>query len=98
MPRVAIVFHTVTGHTAQTARAIGEGVADAGAEPVLLAIHGRDIVEGRYDNPAVLSAVDGASAVVFGAPTFMGGPSAQFNLRIAVEPAFWPFSSTLARA
>jgi multimeric flavodoxin WrbA len=79
MPRVAIVFHTVTGHTAQTARAIGEGVADAGAEPVLLAIHGRDIVEGRYDNPAVLSAVDGASAVVFGAPTFMGGPSAQFK-------------------
>lgn len=79
MPRITIVFHTVTGHTAQTARAIGEGVADAGAEPVLLAIHGRDIVEGRYDNPAVLSAVDGASAVVFGAPTFMGGPSAQFK-------------------
>lgn len=79
MQRVAIVWHTVTGNTAQVATAVGEGVARAGAEPVLLALQGSHIIEGRYTNPDLLCAVDSSSAVVFGAPTFMGGPSAQFK-------------------
>lgn len=79
MQRVAIVFHTVTGNTAQVARAVGEGVAHAGAEPVLLAVQGSYIVEGRYIDQNVLRAVDSCGAVIFGAPTFMGGPSAQFK-------------------
>jgi multimeric flavodoxin WrbA len=79
MQRVAIVFHTVTGNTAQVAKAVGEGVAQAGAEPVLLLLQGSHIVEGRYINQDVLCAVDSSSAVIFGAPTFMGGPSAQFK-------------------
>ena len=79
MQRVAIVFHTVTGNTAQVARAVGEGVAQAGAEPLLLAVQGSHIVEGRYVDQDVLRVVDRSSAVIFGAPTFMGGPSAQFK-------------------
>lgn len=58
---------------------MGEGVALAGAEPMLLALQGSDIVEGRYINQDVLRAVDSSNAVIFGAPTFMGGPSAQFK-------------------
>jgi len=79
MQRVAIVFHTVTGNTAQVAEAVSEGVAQAGAEPVWLALQGSDVVEGRYVNQEVLRAVDSSTAVIFGAPTFMGGPSAQFK-------------------
>jgi NAD(P)H dehydrogenase (quinone) len=79
MHRVAIVFHTITGNTAQVAEAVGEGVAHAGAEGVLLAVRGSHIFEGRYVDREVLCAVDRSSAVIFGAPTFMGGPSAQFK-------------------
>jgi multimeric flavodoxin WrbA len=79
MQRVAIVFHTITGNTACVARAVAEGVAQGGAEPVLLVLHGSDIIEGRYVNQDILRAVDSSCAVIFGAPTFMGGPSAQFK-------------------
>jgi NAD(P)H dehydrogenase (quinone) len=79
MQRVAIVYHSSTGNTAQAAQAIKEGVVQAGVEPVLLALQGRDIIEGRYINQELLHVADNASVIVFGAPTYMAGPSSQFK-------------------
>jgi NAD(P)H dehydrogenase (quinone) len=79
MRSVAIAFHTVTGTTEQLAHAVARGVAESGCAARLVAIEGCDIVEGRYRGVRALEMVEQSDAVIFGAPTYMGGPSAQFK-------------------
>ncbi len=45
----------------------------------LIAINGDDIQKGRYDNAEVFAQLDASDAIVFGSPTYMGGPAAQFK-------------------
>lgn len=61
------------------AEAVARGAASTGAKTQLLPIRGEDIVEGRYQNAAVLSQLDNSDAIIFGSPTYMGGPAAQFK-------------------
>nr|WP_247287425.1 MULTISPECIES: flavodoxin family protein [unclassified Bradyrhizobium] len=44
-----------------------------------LSHHRRRHVSGRFKNESLLETIDGASAVAFGSPTYMGGPAAQFK-------------------
>lgn len=75
-PRIAVVYFSATGTTARMAEAAAEG---AGAGAALHRIRGSDIVEGRFRTQGPLDAVDAADAVLFGSPTFMGGPAAEFK-------------------
>jgi len=69
--RIAIVFHSGYGHTARQAEAVAEGVRLIdGADAVLLPV---EEVERSW---AVLEA---APAIIFGAPTYVAGPSAAFK-------------------
>lgn len=78
--KIVIVYHSVTGTTAQLAEAIAAGCRSVTAVDLqLLRIEGEDIIQGRYKNSAVLEAIDQADAVIFGSPTFMGSVSAQFK-------------------
>ena len=78
--KIVIVYHSVTGTTAQLAEAIAAGCSSVMAVDVqLLRIEGEDIIQGRYKNRAVLEAIDQADGVIFGSPTFMGSVSAQFK-------------------
>jgi NAD(P)H dehydrogenase (quinone) len=80
MSTVSIVYFTGSGHTAKMAEAVSKGAASvAGVNTNLLAINGGDIVQGRYKNDAVLAALDASDAIIFGSPTYMGGPAAQFK-------------------
>jgi multimeric flavodoxin WrbA len=77
-PLLAIIYFSATGHTAQLADAIRL----AAAEHVEVRTHriaGADIVSGRFRKPEALDLVDAASGVIFGSPTFMGGPAAEFK-------------------
>lgn len=78
--KIVIVYHSVTGTTAQLAEAIAAGCCSEHTINVqLLRIDGADITQGRYKNSVVLEAIDQADAVIFGSPTFMGSVSAQFK-------------------
>jgi NAD(P)H dehydrogenase (quinone) len=78
--KIVIVYHSVTGTTAQLAEAVAAGCHSVTAVDLqLLRIEGKDITQGRYKNSAVLEAIDQADAVIFGSPTFMGSVSAQFK-------------------
>lgn len=78
--KIVIVYHSVTGTTAQLAEAIAAGCCSEHSINVqLLRIDGADITQGRYKNSIVLEAIDQADAVIFGSPTFMGSVSAQFK-------------------
>ena len=69
MSDIVIVFHSGYGHTAKVAQAVAEG-----AGGTLLAIDAEgNLPEGGWDT---LAAADG---IIFGTPTYMGGPSWQFK-------------------
>lgn len=80
MATLCVIHHSITGTTSRLAESVLEGLSDvAGCIGKLLTIEGADIVNGRYKNESVLNALDTCDAMVFGCPTFMGGPSAQFK-------------------
>jgi len=88
--RVDIVFHSITGTTAELAAAVQRGAAGVpGVEARKLEIVGADIAAGRYDKPALLDALDAADAIIFGSPTYMGGVTAQLKAFIDASSEKW---------
>lgn len=75
MVNIVIVFHSGYGHTRKQAEAVHAGTASVeGAQVESLAIDAEgNLPEGGWDKLAA------ADAIVFGAPTYMGGPSWQFK-------------------
>ncbi|WP_321818453.1 MULTISPECIES: flavodoxin family protein [unclassified Paraburkholderia] len=71
MSRIVVAYHSGYGHTKKLAEAVFTGLQDAGAQATLLAV--ADIDDAGW------AALDAADAIVFGAPTYMGGPSADFK-------------------
>jgi NAD(P)H dehydrogenase (quinone) len=80
MATVSIIYFTGSGHTAKLGDAVNKGAASvSGVKTNLIAISGDDIVNGRYQNDEVMSALEASNAIIFGSPTYMGGPAAQFK-------------------
>jgi len=80
MSTVSIVYFSGSGHTASEAGAVHQGAASvADTTTHLIALQGDDIIKGRYHNDAVLATLDASDAIIFGSPTYMGGPAAQFK-------------------
>ena len=67
---VVVLYHSGYGHTAKLAEAVQQGAAGAGATTQLLSAEA---------TPAVWEALDGADAIIMGAPTYMGSISAAFK-------------------
>src|SRR5579859_4848071 len=78
---VAIAYHSGYGHTAAVARAVADGAAQAGAQVRLLNVEKLD--EDGWE------ALDAADAIVFGTPTYMGGPSAPFKAFADATSKVW---------
>ena len=69
MSKVVVVYHSGYGHTQRVAEFVA-----AGAAAQLLAIDAEgNLPEGGWDELAA------ADAIIFGTPTYMGGPSWQFK-------------------
>jgi multimeric flavodoxin WrbA len=69
--RVAIIYHSGYGHTGRQAAAVKAGVETvAGTEALLLSV---DEAQTRWSDLAA------AEAIIFGAPTYVGGVSAAFK-------------------
>jgi len=80
MITVSIIHFSGTGHTTKLAEAVTKGAASvAGVKTNLIAISGDDITKGRYKNDAIFAQLDASDAIIFGSPTYMGGPAAQFK-------------------
>ena len=75
MAKIAVLFHSGYGHTRKQAEAVLGGAAGvAGAEASLIAID----ADGQITE-ADWASLQAADAIIFGAPTYMGGPSWQFK-------------------
>jgi multimeric flavodoxin WrbA len=68
---IAVVYHSGYGHTARQADAVCRGAA--GVHGVSAHIYAVDGAEAPW------AELEQADAIIFGAPTYMGGPSAQFK-------------------
>jgi NAD(P)H dehydrogenase (quinone) len=70
--RVTVAFHSDRGHIEKLARSLAAGAAEL--EGVTASVHPVDeLTDGMWD------ALDASDAIVFGSPTYMGGPSAVFK-------------------
>ncbi|MBN8939982.1 MAG: flavodoxin family protein [Rhizobiales bacterium] len=81
MVSVAVVFHSGYGHTKVQAEAVRRGaaeVADTDARLIDVADY-----EGSWD------VLDRADALIFGAPTYMAGPSAPFKAFLDATASRW---------
>ncbi len=81
MTNVAIVYHSGYGHTTKVAEAVAAGARDGGAT---VAVYKVDTL-----TEADWNALDAADAIVFGAPTYMGGVSAPFKTFIDATSGRW---------
>ena len=81
MPTVMIVYHSGYGHTKAQAEHVLKGAA--GVPGVTARLLTTD--EATKD----LAALDPADAIVFGCPTYMGGPSAQFKAFADAASGVW---------
>ncbi|HNX05406.1 MAG TPA: NAD(P)H-dependent oxidoreductase [Opitutales bacterium] len=87
---IAIVYFSGTGHTHLMAEKVAEGARSVeGVEVSLLRIDGKDIVEGRYKNEALVNSLTKADAIVFGSPTYMGNVAAQFKAFVDALGGLW---------
>jgi multimeric flavodoxin WrbA len=81
MINVAIVYHSGYGHTAKLAQAVADGAANVSGTQVKL-VRTEDVDKHWHD-------LDAAEAIVFGAPTYMGGPSAAFKSFMEQSAKVW---------
>ncbi len=75
MAKIGIVYFSGYGHTAKQAEAVREGAAEVAGTEVAVFEIGKDgnLAEGAWD---ALAAQD---AIIYGSPTYMGGPAWQFK-------------------
>lgn len=69
MPEIVVIYHSGYGHTQRQAQAVAAG---AGARLIAIDAEG-NLPEGAWEE------LQAADAIVFGSPTYMGGPSWQFK-------------------
>jgi NAD(P)H dehydrogenase (quinone) len=81
MTSVAIVYHSGFGHTKLQAEAVARGAGSVqGVEALLLT---------AQEAAADIDRLDGADAIIFGSPTYMGSMSAQTKKFLEAGAAKW---------
>lgn len=90
MPTVSVVFHSGMGHNKVMAEAVARGAGSVeGVDVHLIAIEGKDIVEGCWKNDAVLARLDASDGIIFGSPTYMGSVSGPMETFIDATSERW---------
>ena len=80
MNEISIIYFSGSGHTAQLAEAVRKGAESVPVAKVhSIHLNAADIIKGRYNNEDVMSLLEISDAIIFGCPTYMGGPAAQFK-------------------
>lgn len=79
MAKIAVVYHSGYGHTQRLAQAVAEG---AGADLIAIDAEG-NLPEGGWET------LSEASAIIFGSPTYMAGPTWQFKKFVDFSSKAW---------
>ncbi|MBW3697116.1 flavodoxin family protein [Vibrio sp. T187] len=78
--KIGVVYFSKTGATKLVAQNIVEGIEHhPQVSSISIEILPSEIVEGRYINQEKIEQLNDCDAILFGSPTYMGSPSAQFK-------------------
>ncbi len=80
--RVAVAYHSGFGHTAQQAEAVARGAAGVPGTVV-------ELLSVAELTDELWAKLEQADAIVFGAPTYMGGPSGVFKVFADASSKVW---------
>lgn len=83
MTKIAIVYFSGYGHTEKLANAVREGAATAGEATLYRIDANGELPEGAFD------ALNAADAIIYGSPTYMGGPAWQFKKFADASSKVW---------
>ncbi|MCI0650818.1 MAG: flavodoxin family protein [Planctomycetes bacterium] len=90
MAKVAIVYHSGFGHTKALAEAVERGVRTvAGTESWLLPVSELPPPDKDRQFGGKWGVLDGADAIIFGCPTYMGSISAEFKKFMESSSSKW---------
>jgi len=79
--KIAVVYHSGYGHTAEQAKAVARGVGQVdGAEALLVPVAD---IEQHWDG------LEQSQAIIFGSPTYMGSVSADFKKFMDASSKIW---------
>lgn len=85
MSNIAVVYHSGYGHTAEQAKAVGQGAGSvADANVTLIAVDPTGQIEEQH-----WATLDAADAIVFGSPTYMGSASGPFKIFMDASSKAW---------
>ena len=88
MSSITIAYHSGYGHTKKVAEAIAAGIASiSGANAIILDVTKVDEPVGSFANG--WDALDASDGILFGSPTYMGGPSGPFKVFADATVARW---------
>lgn len=90
MTIVSIVFHSGMGNTARIAEAVAEGAQSI--KDTIVRIHpivGAQIVDGRWQDDAMIAELTASDAIIFGSPTYMGMVSGPFKCFADATAPLW---------
>ncbi len=71
MPVLCIAYHSGYGHTKKLAKAVCDGAQQGGSTVTMMDV--------SQMTPSYWEALEAADGIIFGAPTYMGGASADFK-------------------
>ncbi len=80
--KITVIYHSGYGHTASLAQSVAKGAGENGANTCLLSVN--ELTEEKW-----IEDLDGADAIIFGAPTYMGSASAPFKKFMDESSARW---------
>jgi NAD(P)H dehydrogenase (quinone) len=89
LAKVAAVYFSNTDITGSLAEACITAVQESGLDTLVHKISGNEIIDGRYKNAALLEQLSHCDAIIFGSPTYMGGPAAQFKAFADASGDIW---------
>ncbi len=89
MPKIGIVYYSKTDITGQLVQACAEEIEKNGVEAFTYLIEGESIVEGRFQDEALIEILNGCDGIIFASPTYMGGVAAQFKTFVDASGGAW---------
>jgi NAD(P)H dehydrogenase (quinone) len=90
MTTVSLIYHSGMGNTARLAEAIAQGARQLeGVTVQSFMITAAQMVDGRWQDDAVMHALNASDAIIFGAPTYMGMVSGLFKCFADATAPVW---------
>ncbi|WP_088329633.1 flavodoxin family protein [Lacimicrobium sp. SS2-24] len=90
MSTIAVIYFSQTGVTQALAQSIRQGLEYQPHTTVIChALEGREILNGRFINMALIERLRHCDGIIFGSPTYMGGVAAQFKAFADATSELW---------